>query len=125
MCETSKTPQPERTATCSGPTPSYWTGISHPANGTSRAPAASWASNRGVRRSSVTRRRLVGVLANREGLTPGLTPLRGRRAGCDSVPEEVGDVDVPFADREVPALAVAQRVDRAADAALADPARLA
>ena len=35
MCETSKTPQPERTARCSARTPSYWTGISQPANGTS------------------------------------------------------------------------------------------
>ena len=29
--------------------PSYWTGISQPANGTSRAPAATWRSCRGVR----------------------------------------------------------------------------
>ena len=40
MCETSKTPQSLRTARCSGMTPSYWTGISQPANGTMRAPAA-------------------------------------------------------------------------------------
>ena len=38
MCETSKTPQSERTARCSGMTPSYCTGISQPANGTIRAP---------------------------------------------------------------------------------------
>ena len=50
MCETSNTPAPVRTATCSWRTPSYCTGISHPAKGTRRAPAASWRSNRGVRR---------------------------------------------------------------------------
>ena len=44
MCETSKTPASERTARCSGMTPSYWTGISQPANGTMRAPAATWRS---------------------------------------------------------------------------------
>ena len=38
MCETSKTPASVRTARCSAITPSYWTGISQPANGTSRAP---------------------------------------------------------------------------------------
>ena len=51
MCETSKTPAEVRTATCSWRIPSYWTGISQPANGTSRAPARSWRSNSGVRRS--------------------------------------------------------------------------
>ena len=40
MCETSKTPESVRTALCSAITPSYCTGISQPANGTSRAPAA-------------------------------------------------------------------------------------
>ena len=40
MCETSKTPQAERTARCSTLTPSYCTGICQPANGTSLAPAA-------------------------------------------------------------------------------------
>ena len=40
MCETSKTPASVRTARCSGITPSYWTGISQPANGTMRAPRA-------------------------------------------------------------------------------------
>src|SRR5437763_16278700 len=34
MCDTSKTPQSDRTARCSGMTPSYCTGISQPANGT-------------------------------------------------------------------------------------------
>src|SRR4051812_30729954 len=51
MCETSKTPARLRTATCSWRIPSYCTGISQPANGTSRAPARSWRSNSGVRRS--------------------------------------------------------------------------
>ena len=37
MCETSNAPQSVRTARCSGITPSYWTGISQPANGTMRA----------------------------------------------------------------------------------------
>ena len=48
MCETSKTPQSVRTARCSGITPSYWTGISQPANGTIRAPAATCRSWSGV-----------------------------------------------------------------------------
>src|SRR5438105_15066285 len=51
MCETSKTPESVRTAMCSGITPSYCTGISHPANGTIRAPSARWRSKSGVRRS--------------------------------------------------------------------------
>ena len=51
MCETSNAPAPVRTATCSCLMPSYWTGISQPANGTSRAPAARWRSKSGVRRS--------------------------------------------------------------------------
>ena len=37
-----------RTRRCSALIPSYWTGISQPANGTSFAPAATWASYRGV-----------------------------------------------------------------------------
>ena len=49
MCETSKTPALSRTATCSSRMPAYWTGISQPANGTSRAPAATWRSYSGVR----------------------------------------------------------------------------
>ena len=44
MWETSNMPARSRTARCSAPTPSYWTGISHPANGTSRAPAATCSS---------------------------------------------------------------------------------
>ena len=48
MCETSKTPQSVRTARCSAMTPSYWTGISQPAKGTMRAPAATWRSWSGV-----------------------------------------------------------------------------
>ena len=50
MCDTSNTPAFVRTATCSWRMPSYCTGISQPAKGTSLAPAASWRSNRGVRR---------------------------------------------------------------------------
>ena len=49
MCETSNTPARSRTAWCSARMPSYCTGISQPANGTSRAPAATWRSCRGVR----------------------------------------------------------------------------
>ena len=49
MCETSNRPAAVRTATCSCRTPSYCTGMSHPANGTMRAPARTWASCRGVR----------------------------------------------------------------------------
>src|SRR5215211_3776844 len=50
MCETSNRPAPVRTATCSWRMPSYCTGISQPANGTSFAPAAAWRSYSGVRR---------------------------------------------------------------------------
>ena len=39
---------------CSGMMPSYCTGISQPAKGTIRAPAARWRSWRGVRRSAVS-----------------------------------------------------------------------
>src|SRR6185437_6926844 len=46
--ETSKTPAWVRTAWCSGMTPWYCTGISHPAKGTIRAPAATWRSRSGV-----------------------------------------------------------------------------
>ena len=42
-------PRGSRTARCSSRMPAYWTGISQPANGTSRAPAATWRSYRGVR----------------------------------------------------------------------------
>ena len=44
MWETSKTPAPRRTARCSGMMPSYCSGISQPAKGTIRAPAATWRS---------------------------------------------------------------------------------
>src|SRR6266446_3587826 len=59
MCETSKTPVSVRTAMCSGITPSYCTGISHPANGTIRAPSATWRSKSGVRRSVCIRRLML------------------------------------------------------------------
>src|SRR6185312_444198 len=54
ICETSKAPASSRTARCSWITPSYWTGISQPANGTIRAPRATWRSCSGVRRSVCT-----------------------------------------------------------------------
>ena len=73
MCETSKTPQSLRTARCSGITPSYWTGISQPANGTIRAPAATWRPWSGVRQE-----RLHGADSN--GLTREST--RPRQAGA-------------------------------------------
>ena len=60
MCETSNAPASSRTARCSWITPSYWTGISQPANGTIRAPRATWRSCSGVRRSvSCTARMLL------------------------------------------------------------------
>src|SRR5437868_7563459 len=59
MCETSKTPESVRTALCSGITPSYCTGISHPAKGTIRAPSAAWRSKSGVRRSVCIRRLML------------------------------------------------------------------
>src|SRR5438270_726823 len=48
MWETSKTPASVRTARCSWMTPSYWTGISQPANGTIRAPSSTCRSCKGV-----------------------------------------------------------------------------
>src|SRR4051812_34460733 len=56
MCETSNAPASSRTARCSWITPSYWTGISQPANGTIRAPRATWRSCSGVRRRVCTGR---------------------------------------------------------------------
>ena len=53
MWETSKIPAPERTAMCSARMPSYWTGISHPAKGTRRAPAAAWRAWSAVLRRAV------------------------------------------------------------------------
>src|ERR671910_2650633 len=64
MCETSNMPAPVRTATCSWRIPSYWTGISQPAKGTSLAPARSWRSNSGVRR------RVSAAGGNRPQVTP-------------------------------------------------------
>ena len=49
MWLTSKIPTRSRTAACSSRIPAYWTGISQPANGTSRAPAATWRPCSGVR----------------------------------------------------------------------------
>ena len=43
-------------ARCSSVIAVYWTGISHPANGTRRAPRAAWRSYRGVRRRVCTAR---------------------------------------------------------------------
>src|SRR5215204_4358379 len=78
MCETSKTPASARTARCSGMTPSYCTGISQPAKGTRRAPAATWRSWSGVRRSVCTARTLV-VPASSDLLFPGsVLPEEGR-----------------------------------------------
>ena len=51
MWLTSKIPARSRTAVCSCRIPSYWTGISQPANGTSRAPAATCRACSGVRLS--------------------------------------------------------------------------
>src|SRR5918996_2948916 len=75
MCETSNIPALVRTATCSCRIPSYWTGISQPAKGTSRAPAASCRSNRGVRRrvSAVDGKRPRGYPLGRSALTAGLS----------------------------------------------------
>ncbi len=43
MWDTSNRPARVRTARCSSMMPVYCTGISHPLNGTMRAPAATWA----------------------------------------------------------------------------------
>ena len=64
ICETSNMPALFRTATCSWRMPSYCTGISQPANGTSLAPARSWRSNSGVRR------RVSAAGGNRPQVTP-------------------------------------------------------
>src|SRR3954470_4206664 len=61
MWLTSKIPTRSRTALCSSRMPAYCTGISQPANGTSRAPAATWRSWRGVR-FSVSVPEDIGVL---------------------------------------------------------------
>src|SRR5450755_1842586 len=103
MCETSNTPAWRRTAMCSGRIPAYWTGISQPENGTSRAPAAAWRSCSGVRRSvsaaELTRRMLV--LASGESAAG--------RPCCSAVLQERGDVDLVVADLERRALPVVHR----------------
>ena len=48
MCDTSNRPQLVRHQLCSAITPSYWMGISQPANGTSLAPSSMWRECRGV-----------------------------------------------------------------------------
>src|SRR5918995_3327420 len=83
MWETSKTPQSLRTARCSGMTPSYWTGISQPAKGTRRAPAAACRPWSGVRRSVCTALTLTTAESTRprtsRGLGPGLLSRPGSR----------------------------------------------
>src|SRR3954454_20702362 len=91
MCETSNTPAPVRTATCSWRMPSYCTGISHPANGTRRAPAARWRSWSGVRR------RVSAATAKPPHSTDGLGA---------SVLQERRRVDVVVVDLERAALAL-------------------
>src|SRR3954454_4047690 len=92
MWETSKRPARVRTATCSGLIPSYCTGISQPAKGTSRAPAAAWRSYRAVRR-----RVSVAKAPDPSGARPGNRSARRRVAGvatpfrrCSLSPEEGG-----------------------------------
>ena len=48
MWLTSNSPAARRTARCSSVMPAYWTGISHPANGTIFAPKATWRPCKGV-----------------------------------------------------------------------------
>ena len=77
MCETSNTPASVRTARCSGITPSYCTGISQPANGTMRAPSATW---RVVQRRALERRFAVhgrDANATRTAASPALLDRRG------------------------------------------------
>ncbi len=81
MCETSNTPACARTARCSGMMPSYCTGISQPAKGTIRAPAARWRSWSGVRRrasalasGSASLLRTVGSGAPGAGFVPTRRP---------------------------------------------------
>src|SRR4051812_7167305 len=82
MWLTSKTPACVRTASCSARMPpAYWTGISQPANGTSRAPAAACRACRAVRRSSLAGA-LIRAKPNGSGRSPAL-----RRA---TEPESVG-----------------------------------
>ena len=68
-------PAPSRTATCSSRMPAYWTGISQPANGTRRAPAATWRSYSGVRLS-------VSAPAAMRTRTLAALPC-GRCGGCE------------------------------------------
>src|SRR4051812_18146688 len=77
MCETSKTPADSRTARCSALTDSYWTGISQPAKGTSRAPAATWRSWSGVRRRAVCGAAGIGAEQRISGLACAPADLVG------------------------------------------------
>ena len=76
-CIRSNRPTASRTARCSASVPSYWMGMSHPANGPSLAPRARCSSSSGVRFSSAAIFR--HGICNR----PPLRPARGRRYdGC-------------------------------------------
>ena len=104
MCETSKTPRSRRTARCSGITPSYWTGMSQPANGTIRAPRATWRSCSGVlrRASSLTSATLDdagGGTASGEARASPLDRQSSRRKlGISmSASEVVGPLEAPLA----------------------------
>src|SRR4051794_31780168 len=76
MWLTSKRPARVLTATCSWRMPSYMIGISQPANGTSRALAASWRSKSGVRRAAFVSAVLTGLRRlSRAGACGGLREL--------------------------------------------------
>jgi len=71
-------PHASRTAMCSSRTPVYCTGISQPAKSTRRAPAASWRSNSGVRRSIGVAGEDIGAQASE---AKGSGPSASQRAG--------------------------------------------
>ncbi len=101
MCETSNTPARSRTVSCSARIPpAYWTGISQPANGTSRAPAATWRSWSGVRSSASAPAAIsagtlaagLGVLSRQAAARSAPSASTARKvsttAGSNCVPEQ-------------------------------------
>src|SRR5262245_17944448 len=96
MWDTSKTPAVDRVARCSALTEVYSTGISQPANGTRRAPAATWRSKSGVRLSAASARATPARLA-----VPfsGLRTAAGLLAG-EVLLEEHRDARGPLGHRQ-------------------------
>ncbi len=107
MWETSKSPAALRTARCSSMTPEYWTGMRHPANSTSLAPARTWASWRGVCLSSSdiasavqpSTRGEPSLYQRKAGPEPRSRPARRSAGGFDPAANSLPRNDLRPTDR--------------------------